>query len=338
MEKALRKSEEKFRAFIENILDFVYQADMEGSFIMVNPAGARMLGYDSMEEMIGLPVREVYANPDDRKLFLDALSRNGSVSGNPINLKSRSGTILHVIANRVPVGVEGVLHDLTDLHRAEEGLRAAIHKLNLLSSITRHDIMNQLQALFGYIQFSAESLGQPDILAGYLAKEKIIAMNIQRQTEFTRDYEDIGVKSPAWQGISKLIHEVSSVLLMQEIRLVVECKGIEIFADPLLYKVFYNLIDNALRYGGGKMTSIRLHAYPEKEHLILIFEDDGKGISTDDKPKLFTRGFGKNTGLGLFLSREILAITGITIIENGKPGDGARFEMTVPNDKWRAAP
>ena len=59
------------------------------------------------------------------------------------------------------------------------------------------------------------------------------------------------------------------------------------------------------------------------------------GISDEDKKKLFTRGFGKNTGLGLFLSREILAITGITIIENGTPGKGARFEITVPKGGWR---
>ena len=59
------------------------------------------------------------------------------------------------------------------------------------------------------------------------------------------------------------------------------------------------------------------------------------GILSADKKRLFTRGFGKNTGLGLFLSREILAITGITIIENGEPGKGARFEITVPAGMWK---
>lgn len=343
IEDALRESEEKFRAMIENIQDFVYQADMDGAFIMVNPAGVRMLGYDSMDQMIGLPVTDVYEHPDDRKLFLEALNRNGSVSGYPLTLKSRNGTILHVIANshyfydanHVPIGVEGVLHDLTDLHRAEEGLRMANHKLNLLSSITRHDINNQLQALTGYIQFSTEALAEPEILAGYFEREALIAENIRRQISFTKDYEDLGVRSPVWQDISKLVREVTTVLPMQDIQLVIKCQNLEIFADPLLKKVFYNLTDNALHYGGDKMTTIRLMASPQKEHLLLIFEDDGEGISTGDKQKLFTRGFGKHTGLGLFLSREILAITGITITETGEPGKGARFEITVPNGKWR---
>ena len=51
--------------------------------------------------------------------------------------------------------------------------------------------------------------------------------------------------------------------------------------------------------------------------------------------KIFERGFGKNTGLGLALSREILDITGIMIRETGEPGKGARFEMVVPKGAWR---
>ena len=65
--------------------------------------------------------------------------------------------------------------------------------------------------------------------------------------------------------------------------------------------------------------------------------DDGAGISPDDKLHLFERGFGKHTGLGLFLSREILAITGISISETGIPGEGARFEIAVPEGTFRFA-
>ena len=57
----------------------------------------------------------------------------------------------------------------------------------------------------------------------------------------------------------------------------------------------------------------------------------------DEKERIFERGYGKNTGLGQFLAREILAITGITIAENGEPGRGARFEITVPKGQYRSA-
>ena len=83
------------------------------------------------------------------------------------------------------------------------------------------------------------------------------------------------------------------------------------------------------------MTMIRVSNYDREENRIIVVEDDGNGVSEEDKKKLFTKGFGKHTGLGLFLSREILSITGLMITENGEPGTGARFEITAPNGKWR---
>ncbi|HEX3001433.1 MAG TPA: ATP-binding protein, partial [Methanoregula sp.] len=65
-------------------------------------------------------------------------------------------------------------------------------------------------------------------------------------------------------------------------------------------------------------------------------EDDGDGITPDMKKKLFRKGFGKNNGFGLFLSREVLDITGITIRETGEPCSGARFEMTIPKESFRS--
>ncbi len=72
--------------------------------------------------------------------------------------------------------------------------------------------------------------------------------------------------------------------------------------------------------------------------LALLCEDDGMGIIEEDKRRLFTKGFGKHTGLVLFLCREILSITGITITENGIPGKSARFEITVPKGGYRYIP
>jgi signal transduction histidine kinase len=106
------------------------------------------------------------------------------------------------------------------------------------------------------------------------------------------------------------------------------------FADPLIIKVCYNLMDNAVQYG-KKITMIRFSVLKRNDEHLIICEDDGVGVLAEVKEKIFERGFGKNTGLGLALSREILSITGITIRETGDPGKGARFEMTVPKVMWR---
>ncbi|MCX6698636.1 MAG: hypothetical protein NTV68_01715 [Methanomicrobiales archaeon] len=68
---------------------------------------------------------------------------------------------------------------------------------------------------------------------------------------------------------------------------------------------------------------------------LIVYKDDDDGIVTEEKEKIFERGFGKNIGLGLALAREILSITGITIIKTGVLGKGARFEMLVPKGMWR---
>jgi signal transduction histidine kinase len=221
------------------------------------------------------------------------------------------------------------------LRESHEALEAGNKKLNLLSSITRHDIRNQLMALDAYISLSGEVPDIPDVLRVYFAKEQKIANTITHQINFTKDYEGLGVAAPVWQNISTLIHSTATSLPLGDVRLEIRCSGIEVFADPLLEKVFYNLIENALRYGGNAMTAIRIRADEPEEYLLIIVEDDGNGISADDKKDLFRKGFGKHTGLGLFLSREILSITGISIRETGIPGKGARFEICVPRGKYR---
>jgi signal transduction histidine kinase len=110
--------------------------------------------------------------------------------------------------------------------------------------------------------------------------------------------------------------------------------GFQIYADPLIEKVFYNLVENSIRHG-GKVTSINVSVQKTSAGLSVIYEDNGNGIPVESKEQIFERGYGAHTGFGLFLSREILAITDILITENGEPGEGARFEFIIPHDSFR---
>jgi signal transduction histidine kinase len=110
--------------------------------------------------------------------------------------------------------------------------------------------------------------------------------------------------------------------------------GLEIFADPWLKKVFFNLIDNTLRHAEHE-TRITVSYRESEDGLDLLFEDNGVGIPVDEKEKIFERGYGKNTGYGLFMAREILAITGLTIRETGELGKGACFVIHAPKRVYR---
>jgi signal transduction histidine kinase len=85
------------------------------------------------------------------------------------------------------------------------------------------------------------------------------------------------------------------------------------------------------------VTEIRVRCERTPDTLVIIVEDNGIGIPDNEKEKIFNKGYGKHTGLGLFLAREILAITDITIRESGTPGKGAAFEIVVPKGHFRSA-
>lgn len=164
---------------------------------------------------------------------------------------------------------------------------------------------------------------------------------INNTVRFTAEYQKVGSAAPTWQEIRTIVERSEKYVSTGKVTLenAVPAGGVEIFADPLIEKVFSNLIDNALRYGGETITTITFSLKQDGETYTLLCEDDGGvgGIPADEKEKIFTYAHGMNTGLGLFLAREILAITGISIQETGGiPGNGARFEILCPAETIRA--
>ena len=211
-----------------------------------------------------------------------------------------------------------------------ESLREANKKLALLSSITRHDILNRVSVLMGYLDLAADLPAISDELMIYLKKCSSVTSDIARQIEFTRIYQDIGTHDPLWQRLDEMVGNVS---IPQDISLVYVPTTVEIYADAMMVKVLENLFENAYRHG-GTVTTISISTRKDGDRLVILVEDDGAGIADDEKERIFERGYGKNTGLGLFLAREILSLTDITIIENGNPGEGARFEMRIPRESF----
>ena len=210
----------------------------------------------------------------------------------------------------------------------------ANRKLNLLSGITRHDIRNQLTGLLGYLELIRNNIHDPETLV-LVDKEERAAKNIVRQIEFTKNYEDLGVNAPMWQDVAMSVNALKSLKSLGQVTITTNLNGLEIFADPLFEKVHENLIDNSIRHG-ERVRHITFSWLPYANNAIaVVYEDDGIGVHEEDKLRIFDKGFGKNTGLGLFLTREILAITGITIKESGTYGKGVRFEILVPQGRYR---
>lgn len=231
------------------------------------------------------------------------------------------------------IKTHGVNQDITDRKKGEDALRQANRQLSLLTGITRHDILNKVSLLYAYLE-SAKMKFKDSEIEDYLRKLEDTVVDIQSQIEFTRIYEELGSHEPQWVLLQPLM-SFSSVPTSITMK-IEDLEGISVYADPMVKKVFSNLLENSIRHG-QKVTEIRVSSHESENYLTVKWEDNGIGIAIEEKELIFDRGFGKNTGFGMFLAREILSLTGISICESGVPGVGVRFEIMVPKGMYRFA-
>jgi signal transduction histidine kinase len=206
-------------------------------------------------------------------------------------------------------------------------------KLNLLSSLTRHDILNKVSVLLGYLD-KAKTLAQDPTLLDYLDRMDTSTKAIGKLVKFTRDYKDLGINPPRWITVKDCLNEVTEWIDPNAVRLTLDLDEWEIYADPQVTRVFRNIFENAGIHGKN-VTEIFVECIKKDRGLDVILGDNGIGIPAEMKSEIFEPGMMRNRGLGLFLAKEILSITGLTIEETGVPGKGARFEIHVPLECFR---
>jgi PAS domain S-box-containing protein len=341
IERKLAVSEENYRALAENSADILFSMDMSGFFTYISPQ-INKYGF-LVDEITGKPIRSI-VHPEDMHHVENDLSRDlekGAEFHSTFRILDKwenvhwldvNGT-LRLDQSGKPIGIYGVLRDDSERKRAEDAIELANKKLNLMNNITRHDILNTITGLLGCVDMAKATTSSEERMQ-LLDEIKDLTRIIQRQIAFTKEYQEVGVHLPLWQNLNGLMNRVLSNFKNSGLDIRVDLENTEIYADPLLEKVFYNLVDNAIRYG-ETITTISFYFQVSDKGLSIICEDDGAGIPPEEKTRIFERGVGRNTGMGLFLTREILAITGITILETGVPGKGARFEINIPRGTFR---
>ncbi|ADN35874.1 multi-sensor signal transduction histidine kinase [Methanolacinia petrolearia DSM 11571] len=357
MEDALRESEAKLmilnkdlNTIFENAPAMIFYKDTKNKFIRVNPKVAEKFGLP-VEDIVGRSGRDLFPHykdayyEDDLKIinsgepefgiiesFITAKGKKLWISMDKIPLKDQNGEVYGVLLFAT---------DITEQKKNQDALKEVNRKLNLLSSITRHDILNQITVAAGYLDLIEmdQNIPKETKTEEYINKITNAVETIKRQITFTGYYKDLGEQSPQWFDVGEIIEKISTssafVSDIKSIKFTNNIENIEVFADPLFEKVIYNLTDNAIKHG-ETITEITFYSEQKPDELIIYCEDDGVGIPGDVKEKIFRREYFKNSGLGLFLSREILSITGLTITETGTPGEGARFEIHIPEGKFRA--
>ncbi|ADN35376.1 multi-sensor signal transduction histidine kinase [Methanolacinia petrolearia DSM 11571] len=350
MEKQLRESEIKLRTLADFTYDLESWMSPEKEYIYISPSCKRITGYPA-EDFYNSPMETLQkiVHPDDWPRVYNHYNTMSEDMRNIIQFDFRiitkDGEMKWISHNCQPVydsdgkwaGRREAKRDITFRKKIEEELSKANAKLNLLSSVTRHDVLNQVTALYGYTELARELYDGNEGFNDILTKMEGLMGTIERQISFTKDYQEIGIDTPLWQHLGETIKNAAIMLSMNDISIDIETGDYEIFADPLFNKVVYNLIENSLRHGGEGISEVRFSVEEKDDRFIFVYEDNGKGISYENKEKVLIKGFGENTGYGLFLTENILSITGMKIHECGVPGEGVRFEIDVPKDRIRKA-
>ena len=373
--KGLVVEERKYRDIFENSQAGIFTFDLDTLKIReLNAKCARMLRFDR-SELVGKDLREIFtdsaqyqsftrdirARPQTGDLELHFSTSDGdirqfilSASSSPDNViicsvmditeRKLAERVIHKARVELEERIiertreltranESLVAEIEERKQFEEAIQLANKKLNTLSSITRHDILNQITAIVMYLALAEEQISDPEAI-GHLKKIGQITQLIQKQIRFTRNYQFIGSRSPHWQLLSVTIDDAKKDLDMGTVRVEKDVGDLAIYADLLLDKVFYNLFENSLRHGVN-VTTCRVTYRREGDDLVILYEDNGVGIPAGVKEKIFRREYYRNTGYGMFLAKEILDTTGISIVETGEPGKGARFEIRVPEGAFR---
>ncbi|MCK4269512.1 MAG: PAS domain-containing sensor histidine kinase, partial [Methanogenium sp.] len=344
----------KLVSLIEGIPDAICMKDIKGRHLLVNKAFEDFAGLKDLE-ILGRTNKELpeLLPPDLAERYDvsdEIVISKGGIVRDEYQIKDVNGKDVFYDTIKIPLfdnkgnvkGLIGISRDITEMHIFHDALKDANKKLNLLSDITRHDILNQVTGLSGYVELLEEILPDDPDMQKYISAIGGMTELIAEKISFTRDYQDMGIKNPEWQDVYEVVRSRAGLLPTllpaflppNGITLDIETGSLEVLADPMLEKVFFNLLDNAIRHGGD-VTEIRVSFHKRDGKVVLVFEDNGDGVSEDIKEHIFDQGFGRGSGLGLFLVKDILDITGISISETGVEGKGARFEMVVPAGYYR---
>jgi len=341
-----RESQQKFERLFMHNPEAAVHLDSSFHVLDVNPRFMRLFGY-ALDEIRGKSINDVIVSKDrmEEAVVFDERASKGETYDEDTVRKRKDGSLVPVAFSAAPIIVENqvighiaVYKDISQLKKTEEELRQTLEKLakmneklRVVGGLTRHDARNKLGAITGNVYLAKKKLAGDDEVLNNLKEMEVAVEHIVRIFDFAKTYEMLGVEELRRVDVEKMINEAVALFSsLNGIKLRNNCYGLTVLADSLLRQLFYNLVDNSLKYG-EKIKTINI--YYEKtgeDKLKLVYEDDGVGIAEAEKKKLFQEGYGRGTGFGLYLIRKMCEGYGWNIQETGKEGEGAKFTITIP--------
>lgn len=365
-EKELADELSRREVLIDQSRDGIVILDQEGRVYETNRRFAEMLGY-SREEMQQLHVwdwdaqfdreqlHEMIRTVDAKGEFFESRHRrkDGAVLDVEISTnaamfsdqklifcvvrdtseRKKAEEQLRIMNENLQAEVASRTRAEQELRKSEQALLQARKKLNLLNTLTFQEIQSGIFTLTSYLQI-AGTADCSDQAKASLAKGEAILRSVGKSMDLAKKYQTLGMNPPRWQNLNIVLLNALSHIDYSQITRSGTFGSLEIYADPLLEDVFKTIMESLLRVGAGT-TDVRFQYREGEDRITLIIEDKGPGIPVPEKEKIFEREYAATSEFSLFLAREILSITGISIQETGTMGAGTRFEIAVPKGEYR---
>jgi len=368
-EQALRKSEADYRGIFETALEGIFRTIPEGRLLAVNPAMARMHGYDTPEEMITSVTdlaAQVYADPADRRRILESLDRTGWVHNYEYQARRKDGQLFWVLLSGRTVTdssgrlryYQGTCLDITE-HKQMAELQAAKAQAEIANKAKSvflanmsHEIRTPMNAILGFTQLL---LRDPAITPEHRTDLETIDRNGEYLLALLNDVLELS-KIEAQRATLRLapchLHQlVENVQFMFGARVEAKNLAFTVDLDPELpaavladeakvRQILVNLLGNAVKFTEHGSIALRLRALPQdRDHWLVQseIEDTGPGIAPDEIGHLFQqfeqtaagRKAGTGTGLGLAISREFARMMEGDIAVRSVEGHGSVFTVTL---------
>ena len=345
IEQVLRESEERFREIFNNANDGIELIEQNddgslGRFIEVNEVTCRTVQY-TREELLAMGPFDL--NTGEFTPPLPEVQRELKTTGHATfetEHRRKDGTIFpveissHSVSWKDRRALISVVRDTTERKAAEEMIHMMNLKLALMNDVTYQDIQNKVTAVRGFMDLYNRLPGEEERtkIAG---KITTVLGSVQTLIQKTKEYQRMGIAKSQWIDVEYVVRSgFSDISDTHHVSLETDLHGLRLNTDPLINRVFYNLLHNAIIHG-KTATRVRVSSRETGDSLKLEFEDDGAGVPADAKSSIFDRVVAGEGKFGLFFVREFLSISGMTIIENGDPGKGARFVITIPHGMYR---
>ena len=360
-EESLRESEQRYRLLFERNLAGVFRCSQVGCFLDCNDAGAKILGYDSREDLIGRPVMDVFFDPADKEASDQRMAEYGTASNQELCMRRKDGSSVWVMANTTMVSgatgieIEGTFLDITLLKQAEEQMRLAKEaaesasraKSEFLANMS-HEIRTPMNGVIGMIDLALDTDLTPE-QRDYLATVKSSAAALLEIINDILDFSKIEARKLELERVPFSVKEVVKKTVKEfsvqarNKQLSLQCEFSADLPDTAigdpgrLRQILMNLVGNALKFTNQGEIMVRVQRLQDNA-LQFSVSDTGIGISAEKQKLIFeafvqadtssTRHYG-GTGLGLAIVSQLVALMQGRIWLESKAGSGSTFYFTA---------